>query len=206
MDEPKTGEFAENEVKIENDEAAAEPVEVEYPLAENTTVNKREVMAEVFLFNSRTEILIHTLLIFGAAIFLAFKPLVSLISQGRYSQKITVLEIIVGAVVAAAGLFGMASALLEIKKRVNSREEGSDPVRSLFYKDRIEVDNGENVKTLSLAKLAKTAEREHTLIFCFTQNRTTEIFFVDKEGFAFPEELDVIRNTAVYRLKPAEKK
>ncbi len=89
----------------------------EEPVAENTTVNKPEIMREIYARVYRGSLFCYVLLIAGGAVFLSFKPLAGLISGGRFDSKLTVIEIVAGAVVVAAGILGLVSMLANRKKR-----------------------------------------------------------------------------------------
>jgi hypothetical protein len=178
----------------------------EEPVAENTTVNKPEIMREIYARVYRGSLFCYVLLIAGGAVFLSFKPLAGLISGGRFDSKLTVIEIVAGAVVVAAGILGLVSMLANRKKEAAKACEEVRNVHTFFYRDRIEVENGDRTSTLKLAGLAKTKELKHSLLFYFKRGNTSEIFFADKEGFTEEKAVEKLRSIPAYKLKLKRKK
>ena len=173
----------------------------EEPVAENTTVNRQEIMREIYARVYRGALLCHVLLIAGGILFLLYKPVVTLVSRGQYVLKPTAVEIVVGAVVAAAGVLGVVSTLVNVRKEASKASDEDRTVRAYFYRDRIEVENGERFSSLKLDRLSKTRELKHSLLFYFKHGSATEIFFADREGFTKPDAVEKLRKIPAYRLK-----
>jgi len=179
----------------------------EEPVAENTTVNRQEIMREIYARVYRGALFCHILLIAGGILFLLYKPLVTLISRGQYVLKPAAVEIVVGAAVAAAGVLGVVSTLVNVRKEASKASGEDRTVRAYFYRDRIEVENGERLSSsLKLDRLAKTRELKHSLLFYFKHGSATEIFFADREGFTKPDAVEKLRKISAYRLKRLKRK
>lgn len=178
----------------------------EEPVAENTTVNRQEIMREIYARVYRGALFCHILLIAGGILFLLYKPLVTLVSNGQYVLKPTAIEIVVGAVVAAAGVLGAVSTLVNVRKEASKASGEDRTVRAYFYRDRIEVENGERLSSLKLDRLSKTRELKHSLLFYFKHGSATEIFFADREGFTKPDAVEKLRKIPAYRLKRLKRK